>query len=502
MKKFLLLFLILFTITSCGSVVQDRQDRTSLTNSIKTKNYEEAMKIVKQKKFCSGENSLLLKYLEIGTVHYLRGEHYQALKSFENAKNISDDLYTISISKKTASIWDENMDNYYGEKYERSMIRFYLSLINYNLYQQGFYEEYLDENNLKVEKKILSDNEKTFHLNYARSAIIEWDSLLKSYQGETGGEPVYKNDIVAKTWGGFIHSEFGDSANRQIALQLYKDGNDVLLKNYNMYPTFNNKHKEFNNDFKKLPNLSYQELKKNYISETQYAKDLQEFLQRNIKNLNSSKRDNLVILVKDNLVAPKTVKEIKIPIPIALFGSIDSGMEAMIRVVMLTEAGIPQAVIELPEINITEDIKKYTAQIFDLSGTKIAETNLTMVEPMSDIAKKTLDDKLTIVRTKIIARLTAKYAAGAVAAYAVYSQDGNFYKVLGLSMFAGAIKTANETSKADIRYWATLFSNIQFGGAVLNSGKYKLVILENNSKVFEKEIEIQKGQTTFVDLNF
>ncbi|MDD2839839.1 MAG: hypothetical protein PHY80_01785 [Rickettsiales bacterium] len=501
MKKFLTLILILFTITSCGTM-QEREMRTNLATNIKAKNYEEATKIVKDKNFYKNENSALLRNLEIGTVHYLKGEYYQALKSFENAKNISDDLYTISISKKTASIWDENMDNYYGEKYERSMIRFYLSLINYDLYQQGFYEEYLDENNLKVEKKELSDSERKFHLSYARSAIIEWDSLLKSYQGETGGEPIYKNDILAKVWGGFVHSEFNNSADRQIALQLYEDGNNVLLKNYNMYPTFNNKAKEFDDDFKKLPNLSFQELQRNYISETQYSKDLQEFLNRNKKNLNSSRRDNLVILLKDNLVAAKTVKTIKIPIPIAAFGSIDSNFEAMVRIIMLTEAGIPQAEIELPEIKITDDIKKYTAQIFDLNGNKVAETDLTMVEPMSDIAKKTLDDKVAMVRTKIITRLTAKYVAGAIAAYAIYSQGGAGYQMLGLGMFAGSVKAANESSRADTRYWTSLFSDIQFGGAILTNGKYKLTILANDVNVLEKEIEVKKGQTTFVDLNF
>lgn len=501
MKKLLSTILIIFTFTAC-SVLQDRQMRENLVTNVKAKNYEEATKIVKDKHFYDDENSALLRNLEIGTVQYLKGEYYQALKSFEDAKKISDDLYTISISKKTASIWDENMDNYYGEKYERSMIRFYLSLINYDLYQQGYYEEYLDKDNLKVEKKMLTDEEKSFHLNYARSAIIEWDSLLQSYQGETGGEPVYKNDMVAKVWGGFVHSEFNNSADKQIALQLYKDGNDLLLRNYNMYPTFNNKAKEFDDDFKKLPTLSYQELQKNYISETQYSKDLQEFLNREIKNLNSSKKDNLVIMLKDSLVAAKTVKTIKIPIPIAAFGSIDSNFEVMLRIVMLTEAGIPQAEIELPEIKITDEIKKYTAQVFDLSGNKVAETELTMIEPMSDIAKKTLDDKLTLVRTKIITRITAKYVAGAIAAYVIYSQGDAMSQILGLGMFAGSVKAANESSRADTRYWTTLFSDIQFGGATLKPGKYKLVILSNEVSILEKEIEVKKGQTTFMDLNF
>ena len=200
MKKFLSVFSILFILTSC-STMQEREFRAKIAENVKNKNYDEALKLAKDEDFYKSEKSKLLKKLEIGTIYYLDGKYYQALKSFEQAKKISDDLYTISVSKKISSIWDENMDNYYGEKYERSLIRFYLSLINYNLYKQGYYEEYLDNKNIKVEKKVLTDNERNFHLNYARSSIIEWDSLLKSYQGETSGEPVYKNDMIAKVWG-------------------------------------------------------------------------------------------------------------------------------------------------------------------------------------------------------------------------------------------------------------------------------------------------------------
>ena len=46
-------------------------------------------------------------------------------------------------------------------------------------------------------------------------------------------------------------------------------------------------------------------------------------------------------------------------------------------------------------------------------------------QPISDIAKKTLDDKLGMIRTKIIARVGAKYAAAAISAYALYNQDND-----------------------------------------------------------------------------
>ena len=68
-------------------------------------------------------------------------------------------------------------------------------------------------------------------------------------------------------------------------------------------------------------------------------------------------------------------------------------------------------------------------------------------------------------------------------------------------MFAASAKVINETSRADIRYWATLVSDIQMGGSRLEQGNYKLEISKNGTKVFEKDIKVENGKTTFVDFN-
>ena len=106
------------------------------------KNYNEALKIVNNDDFFSEERSELLNKLEKGTTYYLKNDYFQAMQYFKEAREISDNLYTISIKKKLASILNANLDNYYGEIYERSLLRFYESLIHYNLYQTGKYEAY------------------------------------------------------------------------------------------------------------------------------------------------------------------------------------------------------------------------------------------------------------------------------------------------------------------------------------------------------------------------
>ena len=168
---------------------------------------------------------------------------------------------------------------------------------------------------------------------------------------------------------------------------------------------------------------------------------------------------------------------------------------------MTTQNGIPYALIELPKIDAVKDIKRYKFVVFNEVNEEVAKSDLAMIEPISDIAKKTLDDKLGMIRTKIIARVGAKYAAAAISAYALYSQDNDFAKISALIMFAGSVKVINESSRADTRYWTTLFSDLQIGGAILDNGKYKLVIYDGDKSIVEKEFEIKDNETTFIDLN-
>lgn len=492
----------MITLSSCAGTMSNRNASKKLAQDIREKKYDIAIKDAKSKSFYAQENSVLLRKLEIGTIHYLKGDYFQALKYFEDSKKISDDLYTTSIKKAIAGGWDANLDDYFGERYERSMIRYYLSLINYNIFKQGFYEEYKDGDGKIVPQKTLTESEKRFHLSYARSSIIEWDSLLQSMQNESMGIPIYKNDMIAKLWGAFIHTEMDSPNDRQIALQLYRDANDLLLRNYNVYPVFNNKSDKFNKDFKDLPNISYQKLQKEYVDETQYSKDLQEFINRNKKNLERRRPDNLVIMVKDDLISPKVAKPIEIPFPITSFGPQGSDLYELARLLMTTKQGMPFIVIEFPEIAKKSEINKISAIVYNENGDQVAKTNLSVIQPLSDIAKKTLDDKIAFIRTAIISRITAKYVAAISSSYAVYSQDSTIAKISAMAMFATSSKVINETSRADIRYWVSLFSDLHMGGFRLASGDYKVEIFSNDKKIEEKMIHIRNGETSFLDLNF
>ena len=173
-KYFVILYI--FLVCSCSSTLDKRKTSQSVYIEVMNKNYQNALEIINNNDFYSADTSKLLKYLELGTINYLNNNYYQALKNFEKAKKISDDLYTISISKKALSAWDANLDIYYGEVYEASLIRFYISLINYNLYQQGFYEAYFDENGIYIE------DVRDAYIEYYVDKNNTGDSYLSSYK--------------------------------------------------------------------------------------------------------------------------------------------------------------------------------------------------------------------------------------------------------------------------------------------------------------------------------
>lgn len=499
-NKYFVILLILL-VCSCSNTLNKRRTSKSIYNEVMNKNYQNALEIVNNNEFYSEDTSKLLKYLELGTINYLNNNYYQALKNFEKAKKISDDLYTISISKKALSAWDANLDIYYGEVYEASLIRFYISLINYNLYQQGFYEAHFDENGIYVPEQQLNQKEKIFHLNYAKTSVIEWNSFLETIQNENYGEATYKDDMLAKLWGAFIHSQFNFKNDDQIALNLYNNASDILLKNYNMYLIYNEKSEKFNKDYKNLPTLSYQELYKNYIKDTKYSKDLQSYIKRNKKNLEKNQKDNLIILIKKNLISPKTAKTIEIPFPITSFGPTGSPAYEFTRMAMTTKEGMPYILIEVPEIKIDNTINNYTVNVYDLEDNYIATTNLTLIEPVSYIAKQELENNIIATQSKIISRIVAKYITALVSSYALYNQEDSLSKITALLSFKASSEIINQTSLADLRYWITLASDIQMGGIKLNNGKYKVQIISNNKDIIYQDFIKINNNTKFIDLN-
>ncbi|MDR3290226.1 MAG: hypothetical protein LBT02_03000 [Rickettsiales bacterium] len=497
MKKKILI--LSFLLISCAG--KDRDTSSKLRVILEKGDYIEAEKFSADTKFYDEERNDLLRVMEKGTIYYLQKKHKEALENFYLAKEISDNLFTVSISKKIASTTiSTSIDNYYGEKYERSLIRFYLSLIHYNLYKET--------NDRK-------------HLTSARANVLEWDSLLNSYKAEDEGKSTYKSDITQKVWAAFIHKEVGTNNDKQIALQLYKDAKDVLFKNYNAYPTYNNKAKDFDDDFKKLSKLPIEKVKKDYVDNTIFAKNLIDFLDKEIKLLQQKKDNNLIIVLKDGLINHKKAKrvvigfndkyrtktqdvdEISLILPLTTLATIRGDPILMVLGLLAIEFSF-----EVP--SVPEYVNNMNLEgILYKNGIEISRFPLIITSPINDIAQKEINDKFTSQLIKTATTTVAKHVAAIIMAKGIYNatlKQGKIWANLAaMASYKGASMAINKSAEADLRYWSSLPYNIRIGETNVPNGEYDFVV--NASYLTEKkEYEIYREKLnvkgkTFKDLN-
>ena len=105
--KYLVVITFCF-LTSCVSYdyVKIRED---IRTNLKTNNHIKAIQNVNDDDFYSKNNSILLKKLEQGTVHFNVGNYYQSLQYFDEAEKIAESLYTVKISSKLKGMINETI---------------------------------------------------------------------------------------------------------------------------------------------------------------------------------------------------------------------------------------------------------------------------------------------------------------------------------------------------------------------------------------------------------
>lgn len=519
------LAVFLLFLSSCANI-DYRVNQQKLLADLKNHNYDSAEKTINDKHFYNKEKDNFLNKVEKGTVYYLRKDYYQALKYFEKAQNICEESETVRLSGKIKGAINANSDFYYCENYERSLLNFYLSLINYNLYLLGEYEPYTkqeEKNTVNIPKKILNQSEKLAHLSASRSYIIKWNSLLSTYKKELAGKSGYKDDLVAKLWGAFIHEQFDNFENRQIALQLYKDAKTVLLKNYSVYPTFNKKNKAFEKNYKKFNNNNIDKIKRDYIENTEFSSKLLTFLDEKIKNLSLNRKDNFTIVLKENFVSEKKGKIVKVNIPLEFLNvSIDtdgifneketendeiSMVDFALIALSGSDIGLPTVEFELPYIEEREIENNFIAKISDKNKKKVAEFPIVLLNPNSDIAYKELKDKSSFLYFKIKSKAISEHTAALIAAYQIYRKNPNPVGLFAaLASYKAAAKLINDTTKADLRYWVSLTDNVRFGSTNLNAGEYMVDIYSvkkdgKRSKVKSEIVKIDGKNGFMLDVN-
>lgn len=514
---FLCLFL-LFLLASCSS--GGRNDRQELRRLIGQRDYQGAHQLLDDSKFYKDEKSSLLYHLEKGVIFHMEKNYAQSIKSFEQSQKISRDLFTKSLSSAAKTlIANDNYDLYYGAPYERSHIHFYQSLNYFFLYQN---------------EPIESQARQTY-LFQSRAEILAWDAVLNQYSQDGHMAGHFQNDLMAKLYGGLIHEAFELRDEQQIALQLYKDALDILLKQYNSYPTFNQRSKEFLKDYEKLPKLTLEDLNKNYIEKTEHQKQLEFYIKRKILELtlilfpqdknqtikrysipkeviehvaDKRKSSNVVVIIQEGLIPEKAASEQYIGFDYAKYESEGAQIIAAVGAVALTvfateRLGLaPAPLYWTPTgahlgLEVSHSLVKGFAISFELPVVRSPEIKdvmtvefagqkqeMALVQPLGDIAEKAVALDAVSRYTKVGGRLLVKHLAAIAASFASYKamrKDGDESRnsfALGLAslQYVAAAQAIKKSERADTRYWSTLPHNFRLLDLQLPEGEHELFL--------------------------
>lgn len=492
------------TLISCASIAhRDMQDK--LVMNLSNKHYHEAIKIANNKDFLDDKHSVLLRALEQGTTYYFSGKYYQSLQKLDEAQKIANELFTISVSNKILSIaTNTGLKDYSGDPFELSLIRFYKSLTNYQLYKIGKYETHVADNGKIIPEKQLTSEEKISHLRKARSNIMEWTSLTNSYNNNSK-KIIYNTDLLEKIWGAFVFEENGSMNDMTRATAMYKTAKKILNGEYNILETYNSNSDKFKKNIAKID-------AKNYIIKTDESKTVEQFIDKQINNLSIDKGNNLVILVNEKNVLPIKVEKINVPIEYGLLTDTSSDFFNFLVLVMGTNALTskppitPIISVEVPYMEKPQIANTLIAEIYDVNNTKIKELKLNVIVPISELMYRTYKEKEKFIRTQLITMTSLKYVTAITTTYAMYKNaDSPLLEMAAVASFIAMKKGIDKTSYADLRSWRTLPDNIRFTADNLKNGQYTLKIknIENKAiqEVYSKQFAVNGDDTTFIEVN-
>ena len=552
--------LALFLFVSCsGSGTKERQQ---LRQIVRSGDYDQAVDYLDSIDAYKEEKSRLLYLMERGLIEFRRGQFLNATIFLQKASEVHDHLSYVSIKDGIKStLVNETKRKYVGEVFEGGLIHFYRAFSFYQLYQLKKVKAYAGDETIPArEEATISPQEARSYLQKARAEVVGWNSYLEKVKHNRLGKSVFKQDMLQHVFGGFIHEQMKTSADRQIALLLYKKALDVLHKNYNSYSLYNKQNKKFIKDFKKLPNLSRSEVEKKYIVQTKEHKNLKNFLLMKILSLSKASgkreykkaistyrpsksvikaamktvRSNVLVFEFDKMIAKKAPKTEYYSLERALGGNSSSeNKRAVARVgasaIMLfasaklgllpppqhyspvgAEVGIRLglaagrgAAVSFDVPKIYKSPKPISSQHLHLTGNNIKSRKIPfpVVAPITEIAEQAVREGAMNRAIRQGARLAWKHLLAITTCMATYDamkkKNNEFVaKQAAVFQYFALVGLIKETEKADTRYWSTLPNVIRMTHLELPPGTYELTQKTDKESLLKKEFSIANKTTT------
>lgn len=450
------LFLVFF-LAACASSGLD--ERASLRSAFAQKNWIKAASILEgEEALYKDEKDQLLALMEKGHLAHAQEKWQESALLFKQAFDLYDRLYTVSISSKVAAaVVSDQSDIYYGEAYEIATLHLLQTL-----------------NHLMVWRESRASND----LFRARAQVVAWNKFLETHARDSKLAPVFKDDLMAKLLGAQVHELINSRTDRQIALDLYIQAREVLLRNYGAFQSFNAKAKDFVKDYEKFPKLGLAKVVKDYIEPTdneillqneiesrainlareirsnrvatylkQFGKTASDFPKKKEVNANVQvitsfgqaplkKGETQYIGLTAALEDPNASSGAKIlagvsTVALTLFAADKLGLTpppnswnpvgAQLGMQMSLAAAKGASVkFELPSVDARPIKLQRQLVALDESGKEIIRVNLPLIQPVGEIAQQAVAEKAVARYWRVGLRLALKHATAIAASFATY----------------------------------------------------------------------------------
>ncbi len=463
----LFLFLSYFLVSCAGPNMYYKR----LDDLVINGQYKEASVLAntsRQKEY--GEKNALLYYFDYGMLLHLSGNYSESNIAFEKAKSIAEEYFTKSITTEASTfLVNDTMRPYYGEDFERALIHIF-SALNYVLLGQ-------DQEALVEARQV--------------------DHFLNTLQTNYGYKNVYKEDAFARYLMGMLYENMGEINDAYISYQQALEAYGAYFKSYAVVPP----PKLISDIIRTGRKLGFNDEVAQIEKKWTVPKD----------NLTTNPSEGELVILHYNGLSPVKAED---------FFEISFG-KGWLYVGNVTPQGedakqVEQAGAIARSILATDMIRiafpKYVPVDYKIKNSKIRIVDLNkdfeageLVQDVGKIAEANLNDRITRIRTKAIARAAVRYALSKKVVQAISSnQRKEDRELVGFLANAALNTLSTAIEHADTRSWRSLPDKIFLQRIVLPEGNHSIQMLCYNqfgSVISTKNVEnikIKAGKKTFI----
>ena len=433
------LFLTLFLPACAPSVHYQRQ----IEQDFASRRYAEADSAIEKNKEGYGDRNRLLYYLDRGMALHLAGRYEESNGFFEKADAEVERLYTQSISTHAgAMLTNDNLLPYEGEDFEKVLIHLFSAL------------------------------------NYA--GLMKWDdALVEARQVDArlnvlndqyGQKNVYKEDASARYLAGILYEARGES-------------NDAFVSYRKAYDAFQDYKKVYQTPIPSRLGLDLVRLSK-ILHLREEQEEYQQAFPQAVSLLSSPPLSNAGEMVVVGYTGRSPVKEdyfVDAPVPDGKGG------------VYLARVAFPKFVPRPSQVEFME--------VTFRQGETVISQRLDLLEDITAIAKKNLEDHVARISSKAIARAAAKYLATRTAKNEAKKKGGEGAEALA-GLIGNLYSVVSEAS--DKRSWQTLPGKIHLARISLPEGAWdaRIGYYGSHGTLLEERhfpgLKVQKGAKRFL----